>query len=264
VKDDLVFDVGANNGDDTAHYLSRGYRVVAVEANPALAARCRDRFGAEIKSGRVVVEEVGIWPSRETRTFYVNDANDHHSSFFDESGQRSGEWHPVQVECLPFRDLLEKHGVPYYLKVDIESADQWCLRDLTADDKPAYVSVEAHRGWYLALLFAVGYNAFKCVNQQTHNKPYAPAGNETLRGRLTTRSRRLRRRVRSRLALRAPQFPRGSSGPFAEETPGDWRNFEATMYDYLHYRLGQEKHGTLDFASWYDFHATYKPEFDRF
>jgi hypothetical protein len=64
--------------------------------------------------------------------------------------------------------------------------------------------------------------------------------------------------------LRAPQFPRGSSGPFAEETPGDWRNFEATMYDYLHYRLGQSKLGTLDFASWYDFHATYKPEFDRF
>jgi hypothetical protein len=29
---DLIFDVGANNGDDTAAYLARGFRVIAVEA----------------------------------------------------------------------------------------------------------------------------------------------------------------------------------------------------------------------------------------
>ena len=26
---DLVFDVGVNNGEDTAHYLRRGFRVVS-------------------------------------------------------------------------------------------------------------------------------------------------------------------------------------------------------------------------------------------
>ena len=30
----LVYDVGMNNGDDTAYYLRMGYRVVAFEANP--------------------------------------------------------------------------------------------------------------------------------------------------------------------------------------------------------------------------------------
>ncbi len=28
-RNDLIFDVGANNGDDTAAYLARGYNVVA-------------------------------------------------------------------------------------------------------------------------------------------------------------------------------------------------------------------------------------------
>lgn len=35
----LVIDVGMHNGDDTAYYLHRGYRVVAIEANPAWVVR---------------------------------------------------------------------------------------------------------------------------------------------------------------------------------------------------------------------------------
>ncbi len=33
---DLVYDIGMNNGDDTAYYLSLGFRTVAIEANPEL------------------------------------------------------------------------------------------------------------------------------------------------------------------------------------------------------------------------------------
>ena len=32
----VIFDLGMHNGDDTAFYLSRGFNVVALEANPAL------------------------------------------------------------------------------------------------------------------------------------------------------------------------------------------------------------------------------------
>ncbi len=31
---DLIFDVGMNNGDDTDFDLAKGFRVVAIEANP--------------------------------------------------------------------------------------------------------------------------------------------------------------------------------------------------------------------------------------
>ena len=34
----LIYDVGMHNGDDTAYYLRRGFRVVAIEPNPALVA----------------------------------------------------------------------------------------------------------------------------------------------------------------------------------------------------------------------------------
>lgn len=262
--EDLIFDVGANNGDDTAHYLTQGYRVVAVEANPALAEACRARFASEIATGRVTVEEIGIWPIEGRRAFYVNESNDEHSSFSAGPGQRAGAWHRIEVDCVPFGHLTKKYGVPYYLKVDIETADQWCLRDLDPEDKPTYVSVEGHRAWYLALLFALGYNAFKCVDQSSHNRPFVD-DQETVLGRLRSWSRRYESRARRTLCGARPgTYPSGSSGPFGEATPGAWVDFEHASYDFLHFRFGYRGRGTLNPRGWYDFHATYKPEFDRF
>jgi FkbM family methyltransferase len=43
----LVFDIGANTGQDTAALLSRGLRAVAIEANPKLCADLRARLLAE-------------------------------------------------------------------------------------------------------------------------------------------------------------------------------------------------------------------------
>jgi len=44
----LIYDVGMNNGDDSAYYLSLGFRVVAIEANPELVEQAKLRFAREI------------------------------------------------------------------------------------------------------------------------------------------------------------------------------------------------------------------------
>jgi hypothetical protein len=35
----------------------------------------------------------------------------------------------VAVPAVPMIDIINEHGVPYYLKVDIEGSDHLCLRD---------------------------------------------------------------------------------------------------------------------------------------
>ena len=35
--ENLIYDVGAHLGEDSQHYLAKGFKVVAVEANPDLA-----------------------------------------------------------------------------------------------------------------------------------------------------------------------------------------------------------------------------------
>ena len=59
----LIFDIGFNNGDDTAHYLTRGFEVLAVEANPELVEAGRKRFADAIANpascASRLVERVG-------------------------------------------------------------------------------------------------------------------------------------------------------------------------------------------------------------
>jgi len=54
----IIYDFGANNGDDTFYYLKKADLVVAVEANPSLCDAIRRRFAKEIRDKRLVVENV--------------------------------------------------------------------------------------------------------------------------------------------------------------------------------------------------------------
>jgi hypothetical protein len=74
-----------------------------------------------------VIENIGIAPESGTATFYVNDEKSEFSSFEPAIAGRNGmKTHPVTVQAVTFGQLLAKHGVPYYLKVDIERADGLC------------------------------------------------------------------------------------------------------------------------------------------
>src|SRR5438105_4006448 len=76
MKDDLVFDIGMHKGEDTAFYLKKGYRVVAIEADPDLAAMCRKRFQSHIEDGSLHIIEGAIVAKDDLRKgtvkFYKN------------------------------------------------------------------------------------------------------------------------------------------------------------------------------------------------
>jgi 16S rRNA A1518/A1519 N6-dimethyltransferase RsmA/KsgA/DIM1 with predicted DNA glycosylase/AP lyase activity len=57
---DLIYDVGMHTSEDTEFYLKKGFRVVAFEADPELAQRCREKFSAAIEQNRLVIVEGAI------------------------------------------------------------------------------------------------------------------------------------------------------------------------------------------------------------
>lgn len=140
----LVFDVGANHGEDTDFYLAKGLTVVAIEANPLLAEELRTCYRDWIERGQLFVENIGLMDRRGHLTFYRNLDCDHWSSFFSNYGARDGtRFELIEVLTLTLRDLYDRYGVPYYLKVDIEGADRLVLQQVRAErEKPAFVSVE--------------------------------------------------------------------------------------------------------------------------
>ena len=78
---ELIYDVGMNNGDDTAYYLARGHRVVAIEANPILAREGGVRFRGEIAAGRLTILNVGVSDREGEFPFWICDTLSEWSSF---------------------------------------------------------------------------------------------------------------------------------------------------------------------------------------
>ena len=223
-----------NNGDDTAYFLEKGYRIVAIEANPTLVARATERFSGEIASSRLTVLNVGIDVRDQSRDFWVCDGNDEWSSFEHSMASRWGmSSHAVAVTCVRFRTVLQQSGVPYYLKVDIEGHDHLCVLDLDSADLPEFVSLELFFLEDLLALRDLGYNAFKCIDQVDHRQLAfrMPDVKTWLKYQLKDRPRlyalcsqllqakrvvtdQFASNARSPAAASDRRFPLGSSGPF--------------------------------------------------
>ena len=55
----LVYDVGMNNGDDTAFYLHEGHSMIAIEAIPELVEAGGMRFRKGLEAQRLFIINVG-------------------------------------------------------------------------------------------------------------------------------------------------------------------------------------------------------------
>lgn len=73
LNDNLIIDVGMHIGNDTAFYLAKGFRVVAVEANPKLVDQARVRLSHEIATGRLTICNSAIVNYDGEIEFYVSD-----------------------------------------------------------------------------------------------------------------------------------------------------------------------------------------------
>ncbi|MGB0103092.1 MAG: FkbM family methyltransferase [Candidatus Sulfotelmatobacter sp.] len=242
---DLIYDVGMNNGDDTAYYLSRGFRVLAIEANPVLVEQASRRFEREISVGALSILNVGVSAAGGSLPFWICDTYTEWSSFDESVASRNGaDHHQITISCRTFQSILREFGIPYYLKVDIEGSDIYCLRDLIASDLPKYVSFEKSKRAVesLTLLDGLGYSGFKLISQRHYlpveyppvreQRSYARAHKFLQSKNLLLRAARkvgarnwLERRVNRTRSRPGWIFSPGSSGPFGEDLLGKWQSF---------------------------------------
>ena len=257
---DLIYDVGMNNGDDTAYYLHRGYRVVAIEANPKLVEAARERFQSEIAEGRLIIRNVGIAESEEELPFWVCERHSEWSSFHWSIASRDeSPHHQITVPCIRFQSVVQEFGTPFYLKIDIEGSDELCLKDLSPETAPPYISVEASDIALLDLLRDLGYDRFKCISQfhflplEFPPAPVQLAFEEKLRASQPLDEFR---------TFDAWEFLSGSSGVFGSDLPGRWQTLDEMKTTFAHFGELQRAGVATPFwndrgySFWCDFHAT--------
>lgn len=257
----LIYDVGANNGDDTAFYLAQGYRVIAIEASPKMAAGLKTRFADEIDRGGVVLLNVGIADRQGQMQFWVCEDNPDWSSFHREIASRNNSRHHSEiVDVVPFRQVLAERGTPFYCKIDIEGNDRLCLAGLSDREHPKYISIEMshHDGDRdLTLLRELGYDKFKIISQVTRTQPLhlLSMANFWLSGRAREFLMQSDRKWRGVSSKAGWHFPFGSSGPFGEDTPGRWNSYEATLRSWRRLHDLDARHKAGGLGDWYDIHA---------
>lgn len=248
---DLIFDIGMHEGWDAAYYLAKGFRVVAVDANPALCENARAKFAREISYGRLTILNVGIADTECDLDFYITSNKTDWSSFKRDFAARfDGEVEVATIRCITLGSLLRDFGVPYYLKIDIEGHDRSAIISLSQQKiLPRYVSVEATVGDFCQLMAPLGYGGFKIINQVyiAHVPPKFPP----LEGGYTDMK----------------FVPSHHSGPFGDETYGRWLQPEEFLAEYKRVRdrtyegSVQQESGVPEalFHHWCDFHAKLGP-----
>lgn len=282
MHDDLVYDVGMHNGDDTAFYLHRGFRVVAVEADPSLVEAAQQRFARELDAGRLTLVHAGIADKNGTAEFYLCEGKSEFNSFDRANATKFGHTcRGIQIPCCTFDSILQQHGLPHYLKIDIECYDAQCVAALQPRELPRYISCELTRTSQLEQLAELGFNSFKLVWQGHHRAvldetrslsawagatipqisplTWVAKKYRSLRDRSVRASARALRKCRI-LAPENPwnwKFRHGSSGPFGEDAPGVWIDRDEALFRWLTIR---RSHGD---NYWVDVHATCREQAAR-
>lgn len=233
----LIYDVGLCDGGDTEFYLAKGFRVVSIEANPALVESARKRFAKYIGEGWLTIVETAIGPTRGRVEFDVHASNPHWSSIVPTRREQMDDaLRTIEVDCTTLDCVLREHGIPYYLKIDIEEADLDAIRSLKSlSDLPRYLSAEAHSREIAQTLFELGYRRFQLVDQREKNEM-----------RLWPWTWREGRYVWA-------QFNDSHSGTFGRELPGSWLTIDEVLANFDALRRTVPLFRGI--PTWHDFHA---------
>lgn len=227
----IIYDFGANNGDDIPYYLKKGDIIVAVEADPSLCQIMTERFKNDIASGRVFIENCVIAVDAKSEApFYIHKSS-HVLNQFPRPAENELNFYTQVV--LPARSpvsIIQQYGTPFYIKIDVEHYDRVVLENLfTNDIRPPYISAESHSVNVFCALVAQGnYKSFKIIDGKTVQDIYRRVPIKDNQGMIETYS-----------------FPFHAAGPFGDDVAGEWLTAENCMKLLAYHGLG-----------WKDLHAT--------
>jgi FkbM family methyltransferase len=135
-RGDLVFDVGAHVGDRIAAFRRLGARVVAVEPQPAMVKVLNLLYG---RRSDVTIEAVAVGRSSGTIELMINADNptvstasrEFISAAHDAPGWQAQTWTKIiSVPVTTLDALIARHGVPAFIKIDVEGFEAEALAGL--------------------------------------------------------------------------------------------------------------------------------------
>jgi FkbM family methyltransferase len=134
---DLAFDIGSHVGDRIGCFRRIGARVLAVEPQPALARTLRWLYG---RDPAVRIEATAVARACGRAQLHLNRSNPTVGTLSpgfiaaaqDAPGWQGQHWDgAIEVACTRLDDLIARHGVPRFIKIDVEGYEAEALGGLT-------------------------------------------------------------------------------------------------------------------------------------
>jgi FkbM family methyltransferase len=212
----IIYDFGANNGDNIKYYIQKSDMVIAIEADPKQCNIIKDQYQKEIVEQKLFIENciVTSGASSNSELFYLHKER---SLLNQYPRPNDKDLHNFKQTTLPSKNIIEiikKYGAPYYIKIDLENYDHIVLEELFINNiKPPYISAESMTLNTFAILVSLGnYKSFKLVNGDDVHLVYKNKIIETLNDKVDF------------------SFPIHSAGPFGNDINGSWFTIENFLY----------------------------------
>ncbi len=136
-KGELAFDIGSHVGDRVASFRRIGARVVALEPQPALVKTLRVLFAFD-RSVTIEASAVGKTPGEiELNLNLKNPTVATASDDFIKAAEGAPGWEEqrwtrkLKVPMTTLDALIAKHGVPQFVKIDVEGFEDEVLAGLS-------------------------------------------------------------------------------------------------------------------------------------
>jgi len=141
-RGDLIFDIGANHGQKTDVFLRLGAKVVAIEPDVFNQDVLRQKFlRYRFVNKPVAIVGKAVSDRRSRETMWVDEPGSAKNTLSRKwvealrtDGERFGKRldfaRKLEVETIPLEDLVVEHGVPFFVKIDVEGHEPSVLRGL--------------------------------------------------------------------------------------------------------------------------------------
>ncbi len=142
-----IYDFGANVGQNIEYYLKKCSKLIIVEANIKNIEEIKSKFYKEIENKKILIENCVLVNDESLKEvdFYINKKRDVMSTVIKPKVSEIQEYKVVKLSSFTPAEIINKHGEPYYIKIDLENYDIEILKNLKKNNiYPEFLSFECH------------------------------------------------------------------------------------------------------------------------